>query len=308
MGEFWISGTRTKDSGGSSREPGETDAGFWRRCLAYLIDLAAIYVVALVLVSLGERVLASKTLSPLQDALVTSIGGLLLASYFIGLWMNGGTIGQRMLGLSVVGSHGLITFRQAVSRLIALVVVQIVVLGFPFAFVFFTVNRLRSRPFWHDTVSGTRVTVKDAAIPQRPLSPGGFIGSEAAVAQAAARSSVEHAPAPVATVVKRPSTLRRAALILLPAAVALYIAGPDLRIDAQLVPEYGCVSGSMTRAPSGDAVRGDLGACSTGGSPVIISRSYEVRSVGLYLNHPEWRVFDVGVAGVRGFGTTWYGR
>jgi hypothetical protein len=136
--------------------------------------------------------------------------------------------------------------------------------------------------------------------------PGGLSGGGAVVAQVG-RSAVEHAPAPDATVVKRPSKLWRAALIVLPVALALYMVGPDLRIDTQLGPEYGCVSGSMTRAPSEATPRGDPGACSTGGSPVIIGPPNR-RSTGLYLNHPEWRVFDVGVAGVRGFGATWYGR
>lgn len=157
-----LSGTRSKDSGGGSRDTSERDAGVGRRCVAYLIDLALICV-PLILGGTALQMLVTdrKTLSSVQNVLGWAIGVPLYASYFIGLWMRGGTVGQRLLGLAVVGSDGPITFRQALSRLIALVVVQSFLLA-PVVLIVFLIYRLLGRPFWHDTVSGTRVTPRRA--------------------------------------------------------------------------------------------------------------------------------------------------
>ena len=173
------SGTRSDDPGGSGQELSGTGAGFWRRALAYLMDLVVISV-PLLLGDAALRLLVKDwgTLSLLQNTLGWTIGLLGFVSYFIGLWIKGGTVGQRMLGLAVVGVLGTPTVAQAASRLVALVVTQIVVLGIPFAFVFFIANRLRSRPFWHDTVSGTRVIIKQGH--GGPSAPIGTVAETAA--------------------------------------------------------------------------------------------------------------------------------
>jgi uncharacterized RDD family membrane protein YckC len=98
-----------------------------------------------------------RSISLLQDTLGWTLGPLLFAFYFIWFWMNGGTVGQRIFGLTVVSSDGgRPIFPQALRRLLALVVVQVVSLSV-IGFGAFMVYRLLGRPFWIDTVSRTQV-------------------------------------------------------------------------------------------------------------------------------------------------------
>jgi hypothetical protein len=131
--------------------------GFWRRFFAYMIDLVLIYVPLFI----GDFALRSLVTDPLtrsnlQYTLGWSFGLLLFAGYFVGLWMTGGTVGQRMLGFQVVGQDGRAKVSEALTRLIALVVVQIAFFSI-IGFLLFAGNRMRGRPYWHDTVSRTRV-------------------------------------------------------------------------------------------------------------------------------------------------------
>jgi uncharacterized RDD family membrane protein YckC len=131
--------------------------GFGRRLFAYLIDLVLLYIPLFIGdMAIRSMVLDTATRSTLQNTLGWSLGSLMYAAYFITLWMSGGTVGQRILGLKLVSANGTPSFAQSLSRLIALVVVQVVIFSV-IGFLVFVYNRSRERPYWHDTVSRTTV-------------------------------------------------------------------------------------------------------------------------------------------------------
>lgn len=131
-------------------------AGFWSRVAAYLIDLVAITLMLLALQWIGDAVVPSISRDAVVQALVG--WGTLVAYFPLFWWRARATPGMRMLGLRLVGADTAgLPIRRLVSRYIAWIVVQVVVLGVPFAFIFFIVNRVRGKPLWHDVVSGTRI-------------------------------------------------------------------------------------------------------------------------------------------------------
>lgn len=139
-------------------------ANFWSRVAAYLIDLVAITLVLLALQWIGDAVVPSTSRDPMVQGLVG--WGTLVAYFPLFWWSVGATPGMSLLGLRLVGADTAgLPIRRLVSRYIAWVVVHVVVLGVPFAFIFFIVNRVRRRPLWHDVVSGTRIVSVRSASP-----------------------------------------------------------------------------------------------------------------------------------------------
>lgn len=131
-------------------------AGFWSRVAAYVIDLVAITLALLALQSLGDAFVPSASHNSMVQGL---IGWGVGVTYFPLFWWRArATPGMRLLGLRLVGADAAgLRIRRLVSRYMAWIVVQVVVLGVPFAFIFFIVNRVRGKPLWHDEVSGTRI-------------------------------------------------------------------------------------------------------------------------------------------------------
>lgn len=128
-----------------------------------MIDLVAIALILLVLQWIGDASVPSASRDPMVQGVIGWGVGLTYFPLF--WWRAGATPGMRLLGLRLVGADAAgLPARRFVSRYIAWIVVQVVVLGVPFAFIFFIVNRLRRKPLWHDEVSGTRIVALESTV------------------------------------------------------------------------------------------------------------------------------------------------
>lgn len=148
---------------GRAPEPQVRWGGFFRRGVAFAIDLVVLAVLATVLgllsyigyrvgLSAHDQALTMATARPLVS-FVTLGCIVMVAGYFVLLHgMDGKTVGKWMLGLRVVGpKQAPVSFRQAFRRLVGTILFAPLILGVLW------IVWSREKRAWHDFFAGTWV-------------------------------------------------------------------------------------------------------------------------------------------------------
>ncbi len=168
-GRAWGAGVSLPDQQASERDVRSsgtmTTAGFWRRGIAFSLDLLVVWMICLfflwiafsaVQLALSKReyiFLDNPFLGPLSFTSLF-LWPLLFLSYFSFLtWWGGQTLGKRITHLRVVSQRGgEVSVAQALGRTVAYLL-SFLTGGFGFLIVLFS----REGRSLHDRVSGTRV-------------------------------------------------------------------------------------------------------------------------------------------------------
>lgn len=139
--------------------------GFFRRLLAFCIDIAMIFLLCTVMavmayigykvgLSAHHRMLGWHNAGPLLSMLTLAAMGLATAYFVVFHGMEGRTIGKRLLGLRVVGVDGVpLSYRQAMLRWVGTVGLGLASFGLAFLWIFWQ----REKRGWHDFLARTWV-------------------------------------------------------------------------------------------------------------------------------------------------------